>query len=161
MSLIRVIRGFEERARVRPCARQDLKSLENEFEGLLREARQPGGALLGREDCSGNIKELLTAVDAVRIALRQGVVAHERARSEISRVEGLVARGHLQEAVVESVKLRNQVAEFSDLKLDFVGAAEARQARRQQMLLVLGVVLSVIILVAATFYQLFRRSIPH
>jgi len=143
--LIPILRDFEKRARERPCTRGGLEALEGEFEEALGKARAQGG-----DGPPADTLETLTAADAVRVALRRGIVANERARSEILRIRQLIARGHVRAAVIESVKIRNVVAEFSDLSLDFVAEAQTENERRQQRLITLAVVLAAGILVVAS-----------
>jgi hypothetical protein len=159
--LIPALRDFEKRAQERPCTRRGLESLEGEFEEALRMARIQGVAGGAGAAAPGDTLETLKAVDAVRVALRRGVVAHDRVRSEILRVQDLVARGHMREAVIESVKIRNLVADFSDLSLDFVAEAQAKNQRRHQRLITLAVLFAAGVLVVAIVVEMLRRVTPH
>ena len=161
MLLIPALRDFEKRARDRPCTRRGLESLEGEFEEVLRRARMQDIGVLSGDGAPGGTLETLQAADAVRVALRRGVVAHDRARSEILRIRQLIARGYMREAVIESVKIRNLVADFSDLSLDFVAEAQAKNQRRHQTLIMIAVLLAAGILVGVTVVELLRRGTPH
>lgn len=158
--LIPALRGFEKRARERPCTRRGLEFLEGEFEEALRKARIQAVDGAASAGVPGGTLEMIKAVDAVRVALRQGIVAHERALSEVLRVQDLVARGHMREAVIESVRVRNLIADFSDLSLDFVADARAKSQQRHQRLITLAVVLAAGILVVAIVVEMLRRVTP-
>jgi len=138
-----------------------LQSLEREFEERLRAMRERNEGPFPPEGLRPDTAEVLRATDAVRAALREGFVEHGRAQSEILRVQQLTARGHMRQAVVESVNIRRKVAGFSDLNLDFVAEAVKRQERRQRRLITLGLVLAGGIILAATIIDLLRRANPH
>ncbi len=140
--------------------RQDLERLEREFESRLAELREGDIELLDAQlatDCA----EMLRATDAVRLALRQAFVSHDKARSEVSRIEQLVARGQVREAVIESSKIRGMLTDFCDISLEFVAAAQARYERRQRVVIGFGVIATAALLVSATIIELIRRGTFH
>ena len=102
-------------------------------------------------------RELRSAMQSARNAIRTAKAEHEAARIEISRVAQMVKCGCVHEATILLAKgLPN--SRFADLNLDFVGEAVANQRSRELWLVGTALVATGIILVILTIIELLKRS---
>lgn len=154
---IEILRGVEKRAHARPCTLEGLACLERELEDWIRNLRREREKKRERSSIEPETLELRSAMQAARGAIRKSKDEHEAARLEIRRVAEMVRRGHVHEAaLLRANGLPN--SRFSDLNLDFVGVAVAKQHSREWWLVAVTLATTGIILVIITLIELLKRS---
>ena len=161
MELIETLQDLTRKTRVRPCARHDLECLERELAEILKAYRERDFRLPASQTSPAETAEILNATDAARSALREGLLAHDQAQSEVEQVRQWVARGHLHASVIEANRLRHSVEIFSDLSLDFVTEAVKQYDQRQRRLITLATILAGGILLTATCIEILGKLKSH
>jgi hypothetical protein len=92
-----------------------------------------------------------------RGAIRSAMTEHERARREVCRLEEMVRRGHMHEAMKEHAKLQTPSI-FPDLNCDFVEIAVVKQQTREQWLVAVLMAVVGVVLIAVVVIELMKRS---
>lgn len=159
-SQISILQAIEKRAHARPCTFSDLQGLEREWKESIQALRMERETRRQREVIEAESPELRKAMEVARCTIRRAMAEHGSARREISRLEEMVRRGHVHEAVKEHAKLQTSGI-FTDLNCDFVGAAVEQQQTREQRLVAVVVVAAGIILVVVVLIELMKRSTPN
>ncbi len=136
---------LRKRAEHRPSSRQELEALQTAFEDCLVRVRKFRDRMRGEFDAEPEPIQLFRATDSVRVALRRTLAAREQSEKLVRECQSLVERGHARLALARAAEIRAEVAEFHDLDLSFVQAAESRVRRAKKWMYVLcGLALSCI-----------------
>src|SRR5438046_5566755 len=96
---ISILRDIEKRAQARPCTFGDLVGLERDLKECVVALRQEREAQREKEVIAPEPPDLRKAIEAARGAIRRAKADHEIARREVTRLEDMVRRGHVHEAV--------------------------------------------------------------
>lgn len=151
------LQDIEKRAQSRPCTLDHLAGLDRELKERVVALRREREVRREKDVIEPESPELRKAMQSTRTAIRHAMGEHETARLEISRLQEMVRRGHVHEALKERGKLQT-LANFQDVNCDFVEAAMAKLQTREQWLVVIALIVAGITLVVVTVIELMKRS---
>ena len=154
-----ILEDIGRRARARPRTFDELVGLERELSAYIGSLRGERERIRAEGLVEAETPELRKAMHTARIAIKHALTEHETAGLGISRLEEMVRKGHVHEAVKEHAQLQTPTL-FPDLNCDFIGTAVTKHQARERRLVTSVLVAAGIILALAAFIEILNRPTP-